>query len=268
MFWSLTQLSGWTCWLDQSTLPSSHDHHMVSKSCQRVSAPRMRMIFHAHPSSVLLSQDAGLWRCAGRQEGKSHGRVLQALRPGLRDAVAAAVLADEPRSVREGGPPAARAPVARVLPQPLVHSLPCRLRRTPGKSPGRPLRNRRPLHHCADTKHAAAPLGCAFRDLPLRSVGEGAGMIPSLRRASCLQPCHCLVVAPQDPHTVLGGFPADQRFRNYTADASTLVVTYLLDSHVSSRCDPPPPPLPPTRPTRTSPQGAAADRSCSVLACA
>lgn len=34
---------------------------------------------------------------------------------------------------------------------------------------------------------------------------------------------------------MLGGFPMDDTFRNYTADASTLVVTYPLDSSPSNR---------------------------------
>jgi len=47
--------------------------------------------------------------------------------------------------------------------------------------------------------------------------------------------CLAAYGGPQDPHTILGGFPTDDRFRNYTADASTLVVTYLLDSRESNR---------------------------------
>lgn len=46
-----------------------------------------------------------------------------------------------------------------------------------------------------------------------------------------------LPTVSQDPHTVLGGFPTDERFRNYSADASTFVVTYPLNSSDANRCD-------------------------------
>ena len=39
----------------------------------------------------------------------------------------------------------------------------------------------------------------------------------------------------QDPHTVLGGFPMDDQFRNFSADASTFVVTYPLNSSAANR---------------------------------
>ena len=35
---------------------------------------------------------------------------------------------------------------------------------------------------------------------------------------------------------MLGGFPVDDHFRNYTADASTFVVTYPLNSKPDNRC--------------------------------
>jgi Niemann-Pick C1 protein len=50
--------------------------------------------------------------------------------------------------------------------------------------------------------------------------------------AQCHPDTCCL---PQDPHTVLGGFPMDGQFRNFSADASTFVVTYPLNSSAANR---------------------------------
>jgi Niemann-Pick C1 protein len=38
-----------------------------------------------------------------------------------------------------------------------------------------------------------------------------------------------------DPHIVLGGFPVGPDFRNYSADATALVVTYPVDSREGNR---------------------------------
>jgi Niemann-Pick C1 protein len=38
-----------------------------------------------------------------------------------------------------------------------------------------------------------------------------------------------------DPHIVMGGFPVGPQFRNYSADATALVMTYPVDSRPEAR---------------------------------
>lgn len=47
--------------------------------------------------------------------------------------------------------------------------------------------------------------------------------------------CRSAFQAPIDPHLVLGGFPTTSAFRNYSADATSFVVTYPLNSSVANR---------------------------------
>ena len=51
--------------------------------------------------------------------------------------------------------------------------------------------------------------------------------------------CRATYEAPVDPHVVLGGFPAGAAFRNFSADATSLVVTYPVASSADNRCTPP-----------------------------
>ena len=48
--------------------------------------------------------------------------------------------------------------------------------------------------------------------------------------------CRSAFGGPVDPHLVLGGFPADSFFRSYTADATSFVVTYPINSSPENRC--------------------------------
>ena len=51
-----------------------------------------------------------------------------------------------------------------------------------------------------------------------------------------LPQCRSAFGGPVDPHLVLGGFPTNaSSFRNYTADATSFVVTYPIDSHKPNR---------------------------------
>ena len=48
--------------------------------------------------------------------------------------------------------------------------------------------------------------------------------------------CRATYEAPVDPHVVLGGFPNGPSFRNFSADATSFVVTYPVDSSADNRC--------------------------------
>lgn len=52
--------------------------------------------------------------------------------------------------------------------------------------------------------------------------------------------CRATYGAPVDPHVVLGGFPNGPEFRNFSADATTLVVTFPVDASSDNRCAAPP----------------------------
>ncbi|KAL4425014.1 hypothetical protein ABPG77_002899, partial [Micractinium sp. CCAP 211/92] len=47
--------------------------------------------------------------------------------------------------------------------------------------------------------------------------------------------CRSAFGGPVEPHLVLGGFPTDASFRNFSADASAFVVTFPIDSHPANR---------------------------------
>ena len=47
--------------------------------------------------------------------------------------------------------------------------------------------------------------------------------------------CRATYEAPVDPHVVLGGFPNGPSFRNFSADATSFVVTYPVDSSADNR---------------------------------
>jgi hypothetical protein len=47
--------------------------------------------------------------------------------------------------------------------------------------------------------------------------------------------CRNTYGAPTDPRVVLGGFPAGPEFRNYSSDATALVVTYPVDPSLDAR---------------------------------
>ena len=47
--------------------------------------------------------------------------------------------------------------------------------------------------------------------------------------------CRATYEAPVDPHVVLGGFPNGPGFRNFSADATSFVVTYPVDSSSDNR---------------------------------
>ena len=57
-------------------------------------------------------------------------------------------------------------------------------------------------------------------------------------RAHCLTVLQCRSAfgGPVDPHLVLGGFPTDSSFQSYSADATSFVVTYPIDSSPGNRC--------------------------------
>ena len=57
-----------------------------------------------------------------------------------------------------------------------------------------------------------------------------------LLKCLLLPQCRAAFGGPIDPHLVLGGFPADASFRSYTADATSFIVTYPLDSSPDSKC--------------------------------
>lgn len=48
--------------------------------------------------------------------------------------------------------------------------------------------------------------------------------------------CRATYEAPVDPHVVLGGFPNGPRFASFSADATSFVVTYPVDSSADNRC--------------------------------
>ena len=50
--------------------------------------------------------------------------------------------------------------------------------------------------------------------------------------------CRATFEAPMDPHVILGGFPTDSGFRNYSADATAFVITYPVDSSQDNRWEP------------------------------
>ena len=52
--------------------------------------------------------------------------------------------------------------------------------------------------------------------------------------------CRATYGAPVDPHVVLGGFPNGPAFRNFSADATSLVVTYPVAASSDNRCAAPP----------------------------
>ena len=47
--------------------------------------------------------------------------------------------------------------------------------------------------------------------------------------------CRAAFGGPIDPHLVLGGFPTDASFSSYSADATSFIVTYPLDSSLDNR---------------------------------
>jgi hypothetical protein len=47
--------------------------------------------------------------------------------------------------------------------------------------------------------------------------------------------CRATYEAPVDPHVVLGGFPNGPAFRSFSADATSFVVTYPVDSSADNR---------------------------------
>jgi Niemann-Pick C1 protein len=49
--------------------------------------------------------------------------------------------------------------------------------------------------------------------------------------------CRSAFGGPVDPHLVLGGFPMDSSFQSYSADATSFVVTYPIDSSPDNRCN-------------------------------
>ena len=65
--------------------------------------------------------------------------------------------------------------------------------------------------------------------VPCNSVDASAD-----RLYCCLQ-CRAAFGGPIDPHLVLGGFTTDASFSSYSADATSFIVTYPLDSSPDKR---------------------------------
>ncbi len=72
---------------------------------------------------------------------------------------------------------------------------------------------------------------------------DGAGSPPFFSRITpdfCFShwstQCRAAFGAPVDPHIVLGGFPTDSSFRNFSADATAFVSTFPVNSAPENRC--------------------------------
>ena len=76
---------------------------------------------------------------------------------------------------------------------------------------------------------------CMFTEHPLQRRLLATEMPHLLITCAVAVQCRAAFGGPIDPHLVLGGFPTDASFNSYSADATSFIVTYPLDSSADKR---------------------------------